>query len=258
MINFLLFFAAAPSPIDYRYADPVSPVPPDCRSVILADLASQTSPEDQRLYHSPQPITNGHELTHAVNGRLSNKGFQSLYFLNKQYVSLAIPQKIKLEDVAKYVPQSLRLHRFDTYVVKQSKSRVELVDGQMKWISHHNDNPLYLLNEQTSYNNGAEVGLELAGLGVSSEFKNDLLMAPLEMAVYATALACCIKEKDPEFWKNNKLLQKAIAREVNRGVSLYHKGKKIDHFKWENEIEENLKKDDAKHLLKMMQAFRKQ
>ena len=244
----LLLVFSLPAELPCLYAEPVRPRTVE-RSVILADLKSQVPPhEGNRLSSFGDAITDAHESTHGIHHRLSPRGKQALYLLQKRYVVLPIP-KMKLADVQAFVPEKLRGHRFDTYVVKQSTTRWETINGQMTLVASWNDNPLYLMNEATSYNNGAEVGLELAGLGVYGKVRNDLLLAPLEMAVYVTAMATAIKKHDPVFWKEQTFFRRVLTHEIQRGVDLYVKGQKIDWFRWENSTLRDLRRKECKPLM---------
>lgn len=247
-ILFCAFNAAGPS---YSYAEPCKPRE-TFRSVILTDLESQVPTAVGDKYRAPEPITHGHEATHAINDRLSKPGQQALYLLNKQYVSFAIPN-LKLEDVQKYVPSELQHFRYHTYVVKQSTVRYEVINGVTELIFSHNKNPLYLLNEWVAYNNGASVGMELAGLGVCPLRCNDLLLAPLEMSVYVLALCCAIKDKDNAYWQKADKLKSFLKSEFKRSFKLYENSQKFECFKWENTIARDLRK--SPQLRAMMQEL---
>lgn len=246
----ILFFFNASSP-GYSYAEPCKPRE-TFRSVLLTDLESQVPASVGTKYRAEAPITHGHEATHAINDRLSKPGHQALYLLNKQYVSFPIPN-LKLEDVQKHVPELLQMHRYHTYVVKQSTVRYENINGQTTLIFSHNKNPLYLLNEWVAYNNGAAVGIELAGLGIFPQFCNDLLLAPLEMSSYVLALCCAIKEKDPTYWRNAADFKIFVKNELKRAFKLYADGQKFEKFQWKNDIARDLRK--SPQLRAMMQEL---
>ena len=236
----------------YLYVEPCK-AREDLRSFILADLESQVPVSVGNKYRAQQPITHGHEATHAINDRLSKKGYQAVYLLNKQYVTYKIPN-VKLSDVQSHIPENLQLHRYHTYVVKQATVRYETIEGQSILIFSHENNPLYLLNEWVAYNNGAAVGLELAGLGFCPPHKNDLLVAPLEMSVYILGLCCAIKDKDPQYWNNAKDFKIFLRNELKRARKYYDEGQKLECFAWENNIARNLK--EAPKLRAMLEELK--
>lgn len=223
--------------------------PVEHRSAIIRDVDSHTSAKTAAPWQKWDPITHVHEVSHFIHHEQRLPGKQALYLLDNKLVYLDIP-RLKLEQVQPFVPEKLRGHRYQTYVVKQATSRWENVNGTTMFVGSHNNNPLYLLDEHISYNNGAAAGLEYARLKINPNKEgttNDLLLAPLEMTVYTLALCAAIKKHDPAYFKNKKF-RGLIKGEVERSARLYREGQTYSYFKWPNTIMDDLKTSPLKSI----------
>lgn len=206
------------------------------RSDMYRDVFNKVDLNKRQELAFSNTITTTHELSHEIHHVNSKKGFQALYTGSGKLSSFPIPSKVNLIDVNKFVPDNLRRHRFETYVTKQSTDRWEIINGTSMWIKGRNDNPLYLLDEWVSYNNGAKAGLEEAALGMYMPVRSDLFLAPLELLIYSVGMYQAIAEIEPEYLSKNPEFTKFMKNEVNRALDLFSKGQKDPKLKWETSL----------------------
>jgi hypothetical protein len=207
---------------------------PDTRNSVIQEIEQHVSESVRTEFREMQTITRAHELTHMLLHQVRKPGKQAVY-LSGRIIYVDIPA-FKLEDVQQYVPESLQHDRFKTYVVKQSKSRWENVSGSTIFVSSHNNNPLYLLDEMNAYIVGANAGLEDAKNGFLTMYKDDRMVAPLEMSVYVLALCMAAKNKDPKYWQSNATFRLVARQEIEMAWKIYEIGKKHEHLKWNTKI----------------------
>lgn len=206
------------------------------RSLILTDIVRHLPESAGNRYDFDDPLTHGHEATHGVNSSLTVYGKKYGFYIGGNKAFITTGPKIKLEDVARFVPDSLRGSRYQTYLVKQAKEQTGLVNGQLVKLGHYNDDPLYVFNEWTAYTNEGSIGLELAALKLEPKVKSDVMVGQLELAIYAAALAVAVKELDPGFWKDNRDFRLFMVHELRRSIGNFKKSQSIAAFQWDTDL----------------------
>jgi hypothetical protein len=213
----------------------------------LTDIARHLPTQYGDHYSSSDRITHAHETTHGINSHISNHlGHEGglaygFYVGNDQAILLSGP-KVKLSQVAALIPESLRGSRYQLYCIEQQK--------------YFEDHPLYLFDEWTAYTNGAYAGVELTEKGQLEMARNDALVGPMEFSIYALGLAAAIEKYDPDYLRENKQFRGFLAHELRRSIGIYHRGTKLDHFRWETKLERNLlKQDDSQEIRQVVQRL---
>lgn len=112
---------------------------------ILNDIDSRMPPN--HIYRDADVVTWGHETTHGVNSRLRNKYEvdNAYYLLNGRVFTIRHPN-FSLSRIARETPSWMRGDIYQLYLIQQ----------QRYW----NNEPFYVIDELTSYINGAAVGLQ--------------------------------------------------------------------------------------------------
>lgn len=165
-------------------------------------------------------VTLAHETSHGIHSHIRNKmnktgkTVNGFYVLNDRAVVVVEPNMRKSK-VAKYVPPSLRGSRYYTYV-----------SGAPSW----DDRPLYIWDEWNAYVNGSEAGIDLVDNNLWKYGWRDAVAGTLEFVVYSIAVAMAAEQHDPQYFNNYFL-----AWNVKRSMTLYRKGSKIEHFKYEKQ-----------------------
>jgi hypothetical protein len=218
----------------------------------LTDIAQHLPTQYGDHYSSNDRITHAHETTHGINSHLSNhsRDFRDsategpaygFYVGNDQAILLSGP-RVKLSQVAAMIPESLRGSRYQLYCIDQQK--------------YFEDHPLYLFDEWTAYTNGAYAGVELTEKNQLDMPRNDALVGPMEFSIYALGLAAAIEKHDPEYLRENKQFRGFLAHELRRAIGIYHRGIKLDQFRWERRLERNLvKQDDSQEIRQVVQRL---
>lgn len=180
--------------------------------------------------------TNAHESTHGINADIrnyfnsknrNNPRVNAFYILGGKAVVVEEPH-IRKRDAINYIPQSLRGSRYNLYI-----------RGQNAW----DDTPLYIMDEWSSYINGAEVSVEDSKSGKNKQ-RYDAVKGALEFTVYSTAICMAVKDKDPQYWENNKQFKRFVLLQLKRSYNIFHEGIQIEQFQGYNQTEylNNLKK----------------
>jgi len=190
--------------------------------------------------------TNVHETAHSIHNELRNeykqktkKKVNALYALQGQAIIIDDPN-IKITDIIDYVPKNLRSRRFKTYFIDQNK--------------HWNDVPTYILDEWVCYILGAECGIDDFDRKVKLE-KTNAVSGSIEFSIYALAMCLSIKEKDPEFWKNNEQFKAAIKYNLIRSEKAFNAGLSILEFKDQEQErlqQELMRSEEAKDLREIL------
>lgn len=150
---------------------------------VLSDI--RTHIDDGGYYNDSDLITAGHETTHGINSVIRNKYYQgkainAFYCLEDRAVILNEP-KIRIEKVAKMVPNSLRGNVYNLYLVEQASSG---------W----GDRSLYLCDEWISYTNGSAVRKDL-----QIKKRAETVRYMLEFNVYVMTLAKALQEDESSY-----------------------------------------------------------
>jgi len=102
----------------------------------------------QHIYRDTDKITHVHETTHGLNSRLRVKyGGNCAYIVNTGGLFIMLQEpSVTLTQIAARVPSQLRDNIYQLYLVEQCQ--------------HWNEQPLYVLDEFSSYYNGTVYGIE--------------------------------------------------------------------------------------------------
>jgi hypothetical protein len=145
-------------------------------------------------------MTATHEGEHGANRDLSRpydrQGYSGYYIGNNKAVYVKNPDGVKLEDLANYVPQSLRGDRFQKYIQQYQPEIANIPkDPNVKYSKI--TNPLYMLDELWAYNLGAKSAIEenyhkadIAGLG--------------EFSGFTLAMGSAIKTQNSQYWESSQ------------------------------------------------------
>jgi hypothetical protein len=174
-------------------------------------------------YRDADPVTHGHETTHGIDAELQNnhaptdgKRYEAMYVLEDRAVFVEQP-KLRKAQVAPYVPQALRGSRFDLYITGQTA---------------FDDEPLYIWEEWVAYTNGGSVGVELMQLGKWTQGSRDAVAGPLELSIYAIALARAVEQHDANYFATNKQFREFLAWNLWRAMKVFHVGKRHKDFQF--------------------------
>jgi len=208
------------------------------------------------IYADADRVTHSHETTHGINSDLRQAFGRSGDTLRKAYIpreksrsfgsgskpsgvkpievykhgageingfycledkACIIPEpRVRITDVAKLVPRSLRGGVYDLYLVKQAGS----------W----NDTPLYLCDEWMGYTNGSACGLDLAEKNLwGNQRRSDTIAYMLEFNVYVLTLAYVISLDDSGY--NDKQFRFFVNWNFERALSFLRKSKQYPAFK---------------------------
>lgn len=184
-------------------------------------------------YHS-QPFgnkwgrpTNVHETIHGINNSVSNikDGYRAFYVGKGKAIWIKEPN-ITMGDIISYIPEPIRGYRFRLYFSIQRRTWDRVA--------------LYPMDEWTAYIGGAECAVEdhtYHGLDAtkyqSGQYKiaqtkrTDEVSGSLEFAIYCTALAMCIKDKDKEYWNNYNEFKYAMKFFLVKAEQIFFTGKDI-------------------------------
>lgn len=197
----------------------------------LIDITKYRDVEDGTIYgdvlsHSKQQpfgnqngrATNVHETAHGISADLTNQYYkdysskiEALYYGNGKGIILTSPNLL-IRDISKYVPENLRSYRFQLYFVDQLK--------------YWDEYPLYVLDEWVAYIWGARCAVEDYNLK-NIDTKADSVSGSLEFSVYTIGLCLAIKDKDPEYWKNNKQFKLFVEEHLLRAEKVFFEGRSI-------------------------------
>jgi hypothetical protein len=157
------------------------------------------------------PIHDVHETTHRINSRVRNSAGpnrNAAYLIGGRACVLVEP-RVTLSQVASAVPPQFRFTSFGTYL------------GKMRaWWDRQ---PLYILDEWSSYLNGTAVAIELRG---SAGSETRTAAACLEFIAYATALLRVVDAADPHY-AQRALLEEFIGVAITRSFELSDLASKI-------------------------------
>lgn len=175
------------------------------------------------ISHSKNPVTNEsrstnvHETAHMISSdirneyRGNNNGF---YFENSRGVVIDHPN-LTIRDVGPYVPKNLRGYRYQLYFVDQLK--------------YWNKEPLYIMEEWNCYRLGGASAVEDHKQNINLE-RTDAVSGAFEFMIYSVCLYICIKDKDPDYYKNNEQFKEFFEYLLDESMTIYNKGKSIPEY----------------------------
>lgn len=189
---------------------------------VLGDLERHLPGSYGTQYRDSDPVTWGHETTHGINSHLRNSPqyrppggkVNGFYVGGDRAVVLPEPPMRKSE-VAPYVPESMRGSRFGQYVTGQRAFENE---------------PLYLMDEWTSYTNGGSVGVELARQGQWRQGGRDAVAGVVEFTGYGFGVARALEAKHPGYLDRNPDLKNFVAWQGLRAMDTFREGLKVPEF----------------------------
>jgi len=193
------------------------------------DIQDKNQIYEDVISHSRNPVTNEsrstnvHETSHMISSQLrnENKGnINGFYFENGRGVLVEQPN-LTIRDVAPYVPNNLRGYRYQLYFVDQ--------------LRYWNDSPLYIMEEWNCYTLGGASAVEDYIQKLPLE-RTDAVAGTFEFMIYSTALYMCIKDKDPEYFKNNEQFREFFNYLLDFSISLFRQGRIIPEY---NSIKSN-------------------
>jgi hypothetical protein len=176
------------------------------------------------LSHSIRPerresrYTNVHETSHYISSELRqrhNPGYNCFYILRSQAVVIKEPPTT-INQIAPLVPPNLRGSRYKTY----------LIDQRRYW----DESPLYILDEWNAYCLGGMCAIDDYQNKRKLE-KTDALAGMFEFMIYSTALAMCVKERCPEYWKINTQFKDFVGYRIDTVSRIFFINREIPQFK---------------------------
>lgn len=190
---------------------------------VLTDIENHLHPRYGTQYRFADKSTWTHETLHGVNNYLYNDkrpNSRSMgFYVGNNKCAFVNQPTIRIADIAKKIPTSLRKGRYNLYLINQ----------QRDW----NDDPLYLFDEWLCYISGAECSAELLEKKLDSLAKTDSLWGVLEFSVYATYVYMVAKEKDVNY--DFTQLHEFVAYNLKRSFELYEKGKVFNELNWDDD-----------------------
>jgi len=160
---------------------------------VLSDIEGHLPRKYGGTYREPDKVTWAHETTHGINSHLRNnyrdKPNQEGFYVGNNRAAMIDQPRINKSSVANYIPRSLQNDRSRLYI-----------NGQRAFEKQ----PLYIMDEWTSYTNGGKAGNDLAQQGKWNEGSRDAVAGQLEFTAYSFALGMAVEKQDPEYFKNNK------------------------------------------------------
>lgn len=163
--------------------------------------------------------TNAHETVHGINSYLRNKYYKELnkningFYAGNGYGILLENPKLRLRQVAPYVPKSVRGYRFPLYFEKQ--------------LADWDDTPTYHIDEWAAYIAGAECSVDDFNNKIIYSEKSDSVSGSLEFSIYCTALAMAVKNMDKNYWENNAQFKSTIQYFLIKAEKVFFEGKDI-------------------------------
>ena len=171
--------------------------------------------------------TDVHETVHGINNALSNikSGSRAFYVGQGKAIWIQEPN-VTMDNIVPLIPEKLRGYRFPLYFLEQKK--------------YWNDVALYPLEEWCAYIAGAECAVDdyqkynidptkykSYPYNAATAVRTDEVSGSLEFAIYCTALAICVSQKDKEYWENHTQFKIAIKFFLIKAEKVFFEGKDI-------------------------------
>lgn len=187
--------------------------------------------------------TNVHETAHGISADIRNQYYknydcdiEALYYGGGKAIILEQPGLL-ISNVSPHIPEKLRSYRFKLYFIDQLKD----------W----NDSPLYILDEWVAYIWGGRCALE-DYQKKDIHTHEDSVSGSLEFSVYVVALCLAIKERDADYWNNNKQFKAFVKERLEIAERVFFGGKDIFKSQRQSELLENLKDSDDNEPIKVL------
>lgn len=165
---------------------------------------------------------NVHETSHGITSDLRkfytnqlNTKLNVFYVLDSKCIVLE-ESNISMKLVTKYIPKTLRSHRYNLYFVK----------GIVDW----NDMPSYIIDEWNSYILSSKNSVEDFHDGLLKE-RVDAVSGCLDFSIYSVCFAMAVKENDKKYWENYPKFKNTIRFLLERAEKTYNEGNSIENFR---------------------------
>lgn len=187
--------------------------------------------------------TNGHETVHQLNSQLRNArggGSVNAFYLLEGKAVILVEPKVTLAQVCEFIPKSLQESRYRLYCVEQRQ--------------YWDKQPLYLCDEWTAYCAGCAVALDDYKSGRGKE-NTDEAVGPLELGIYAVAMAMAVEQHDPEYFQRESQFKAFMVRQWKATHDLFEKASPV--FPWDTQERMLKALNDSPDADKMRQFIRK-
>lgn len=221
LLLFVISLASAPptaAPIEPQWTQHPVQTPRSREGNFFADVMNHCKGAP---YAQGDRDTQTHETTHIINSELritllKGKTANGFYVGGNRAFLMGEP-KMKLADLAPFVPQRLRGDRFGLYLVHQQQAL--------------NDSPSYILDEAVAYLNGSRI--HVAEAREDEKGKTNAVYSCAEFAVYATAFGMACEKHDPGYWKSNLQVRLFLVWYIREAIGVYRRGMKYPHLRWD-------------------------
>lgn len=195
--------------------------------------------------------TNVHETAHQICSEIRNEystkyGYKINAYYDKNGLVLFIKDidKLKIRQVANFIPEKLRSYRFKLYFIDQ--------------LIYWDDCTSYIMDEWIAYILGAECAVD-DYYRLNKKEPADCVSGSLEFSIYTIGLYMAVKDLNPEYIKNNPQFKDTIKYYLTRASHVFHKGKDIfKSEKQENQFRVLLEDESALEYRKLLESeFRK-
>jgi len=162
--------------------------------------------------------TNAHETVHGINNILRNRYKKNLkknvnaFYAGARKGIIVDNPKLTIRDIIPFIPEVVKGYRFKLYFIEQ--------------LGAWDDVPTYPMDEWSAYIAGAECAVDDYERGLTAE-KSDCVSGALEFSIYCTALSMAIKERDPDFWKNNIQFKHTMKYYLIKSEKVFFKGQTV-------------------------------
>lgn len=220
------------------------------KASVYDTIMSYTSDPFSNKWSRP---TNVHEAIHGINSSLSNKrtSYRAFYASKGKAIWLKEPN-ILMDDIIKYIPNSLKGYRYSTYFSAQKK--------------HWNDVALYPMDEWSAYIGGAECAVDDYNrykidptkytsypYDAATAIRTDEVSGSLEFSIYCVALSMAIKDKDPKYWNEYDQFKYAVKFFLVKAEKVFLEGADIFKSEKQDLLFNNLQSNaDAVHIRKFL------
>lgn len=194
----------------------------DSSSSFFADVINHVK---GRPFSGGDRDTQAHETTHGINSEIRNSFRKTGFYVGNNRVILMDEPKMKLSQIADFVPDKLRAERFNLYLKQQ----------QIHW----ENSPSYVMDEAVAYLNGSRVSVEEASQ--SNSGRTNSVFSCVEFSVYSLSFAMAVKKYDPQYFETNTQFKQFIIWYVKNALQLYKKGQAYPQFRWNDSYYEELK-----------------
>jgi hypothetical protein len=179
---------------------------------------------DDVIKHCEKPEINSsrytsvHESSHFISSALrkGRMGYNGFYILDGNAAIVKEPPTT-IGEVADYIPPNLRGFRYKLYFVEQRR--------------YWDEQPLYIAEEWNCYTLGGMCAVDDYNHKRRDLERTDAVAGMFEFMVYSTALAMCVEDKCPEFWKKNKQFREFLQYRMDISSMIFAIGREIPQFK---------------------------